>query len=395
MSNIYLTDDFYSDDALNEKFQLVVSDLKNRITNRDTVISIALINQLLPVGYNRAKQIFLKLKKEGYLDEQWRLLFDSSSEEKVLGANRGYILKPIQELCVDNTYSKISEAVISQRGSQVLSSGFPKLDKLIKGFEKGKVYIIAGRPGCGKSVLALNIAINIASNPFVDKSVLYVSTELDMSEHVFSDRLTANLTQVSIDDIKSGNKLSAQDSETLLKNLKQFNTVSSNSNCLSKLYFSFTDGVDISSIMESISLLTQSERGISCLIVGSVFLHPVSPGTYKRNLKSLKALAQKLNIPVIVISLTSRSAEKRVNSEWEHPSKQKPILEDICFSSIVKEYADVVLLMEMSIYRTVGSYELKSKVELTAYSNRKKLGRHICFNFRGNFLKTLVSHMEI
>lgn len=224
-------------------------------------------------------------------------------------------------------------------------------------------------------------------NPFVDKSVLYVSTELDMSEQVFSDLLTANFTHFSIDDIKSGNKLSAQDSETLLKNLKQFNTVSSNGNCLSKLYFSFTDGVEISSIMESISLLTQSERGISCLIVDPVFLHPVSPGTYKRNLKSLKALAQKLNIPVIVISLTSRAAEKRENSEWEHPSKQKPILEDICFSSIVKEYAGVVLLMERSIYRTPGSYELKSKVELRVYNYGKRLGKFVSFKFLGNFMR--------
>lgn len=387
MSNIYLTDDVYSDDALNENFQLVVSDLKNRIINRDTVITIALINQLLPVGYNRAKQIFIKLKKEGYLDELGRLLFDDYPEDRGSRSDTKEFLKSVYELCVDNAYSKIPEDLILQRDSLFISSGFPKLDKLIHGFEKGKLYMIAGRPGYGKSVFALNLALNIASNPFVDKSVLYVSTELDMSEQVFSDRLTANLTQVSIDDIKSGNKLSAQDSETLLKNLKQFNTVSSNGNCLSKLYFSFTDGVDISSIMESISLLTQSERGISCLIVDPVFLHPVSPGTYKRNLKSLKALAQKLNIPVIVISLTSRAAEKRVNSEWEHPSKQKPILEDICFSSIVKEYADVVLLLERSIYRTAVSYELKSKVELTAYSNRKKLGRHICFNFRGNFLK--------
>ena len=77
--------------------------------------------------------------------------------------------------------------------------------------------MIAGRPGCGKSVLSLNIALNIASSPFVDNSVLYVSAEKDMSEQVFSDRLTANLTHFSIDDIKSGNKLSAQDSETLLK----------------------------------------------------------------------------------------------------------------------------------------------------------------------------------
>ena len=189
-------------------------------------------------------------------------------------------------------------------GTVILSSGFPKLDKLFGGFEKGKLYMIAERPGYGKSVLALNIALNIASNPFVENSALYVSTEKDMSEQVLSDRLTANLAHVSIDDIKSGKILSVQNSETLLKNLKQFNTVSYNGNCLSKLYFSFTDGVDLSSITESVFLLTQSERGISCLIVEPVFLYPMSPGTYKRNLKSINTMAQKLNVTVLVISLT-------------------------------------------------------------------------------------------
>lgn len=96
--------------------------------------------------------------------------------------------------------------------------------------------MIAGRAGYGKSVFALNLALNIDSSPFVGNSVLYVSTEKDMSEQVFLDRLTANLGHVSIDDIKSGKKLSVQNGEVLLKNLKQFNTVSSNGNCLSKLY---------------------------------------------------------------------------------------------------------------------------------------------------------------
>lgn len=80
--NHYLTADFYADDALNENFLFVVSDLKNRITDRDPVISVALINRLLPVGYNRAKQFFLKLKNEGYLDGKGRLIFDGYSEDK-------------------------------------------------------------------------------------------------------------------------------------------------------------------------------------------------------------------------------------------------------------------------------------------------------------------------
>lgn len=114
ISNHYLTADFYADDALNENFLLVVSDLKNRIINRTTVITIALINQLLPVGYNRAKQFFLKLKNEGYLDGKGRLIFDDYSEDKISHPENMRLLKSVHDLCVDNAYSKISDDIISQ-----------------------------------------------------------------------------------------------------------------------------------------------------------------------------------------------------------------------------------------------------------------------------------------
>lgn len=307
-SNKYLTADFYSDKALGVGFKSVVDDLKNSISNKETVISIALINQLLPVGYNRAKQIFLKLKNEGYLDDKGRLKVDPPAEDRKESSDNSVHLKSVHDLCTDKAFCNISELISSQHNNQYICTGFPKIDKSIQGLEKGKMYMIGGKPGCGKSVLSLNIDLNIASNPFVDKSVLYVSAEKDMSEQVLSERLSANLGHVSIDDIKSGNILSAQNSKNLLKNLKQFNSVSSKGNSFSKLYFSFTDGVDLSSIMKRVSLLKQIERGISCLIVDPVFLYPMSPGTYKRNIKSLKDLVQKLNIPVIVISLTSRTA---------------------------------------------------------------------------------------
>ncbi len=384
--DIYLTDDFYSDESLNEKFHLVVSDLKNNI-NRNTVISIALINRLLPVGYNRAKQFFIKLKEEGYLDDKGRLLFDDSSEDKKSSSGNGLVLKTVQELCVDNACSMTSKFALPNQNSQLISSGFPKIDKLLGGFEKGKMYMIAGRPGYGKSVLALNIALNIASNPFINKSVLYISTENDMNEQVFSDRLTANLANVSIDDIKSNKNLSLQDSEVLLKKVKLFNSENTDGKSFSKLHFSFMDVFDVSLIKESISLLNSCKQGISCIIVDPVVSYPTPPSLYKKRLEILKDLAQKLNVPVIIISQTTIAAERRVNSEWRHPAKQKPIIEDIAYSEIVKQYADVVLLMDRRIYRTLKSDALKSKVELKVYKEQKRGGARIYFKFFGKFLK--------
>lgn len=384
--NIYLTDDFYADEALNEKFQLVVADIKNNI-DRNTVISIALINRLLPVGYNRAKQFFLKLKEKGYLDDKGRLLFDDASEDKKSSFGNGLVLKTVQELCVANACSMTSKFALPNQISQLISSGFPKIDKLLGGFEKGKMYMIAGRPGYGKSVLALNIALNIASNPFINKTILYISTERDMNEHVFSARLIANLANVSIDKIKSNKNLSLHERMALLKKLKQFNSEAPNET-FSKLHFSFMDGVDVSLIKETISLLNSCEQGISCIIVDPVVSYPAPPSLYNKQLELLKDLAQKLNVPVIVISQTTIAAMRRVNRERQHPSKQKPIIEDIAYSAIVKEYADVVMLIERQpIFRRLKSGDLKTKVELAVYKEQRRIGRRIHFKFFGEFLK--------
>ena len=389
-SDKYLTADFYSDEALGVGFKSVVDDLKTSISNKETVISIALINQLLPVGYNRAKQFFLKLKNEGYLDQKGRLLFDApAADNKKESSDNKCIIKSVHDLCTDKEFCNISQLIASQNDSPFISSGFPKIDKLIHGFEKGKLYMIAGRPGCGKSVLALNIALNIASNPFVEKSVLYVSTDKDMSAQVFSSRLISNLCNVSIDEIKKDKNLSLENREILLKKLKQFRNDNTNGNALSKLYFSFMERVDIASIKDTISCLNKSERGISCLIVDPVFLYPTPPGLYKRNLAALKELALRLNIPVILSSLTTKAAEQRVNSEWEHPAKQKPILEDICFSELVSEYVDVVLLMDRRTYKQLGCDDLKSKVELKIYRDDKREGRRMHFRFCGDYVSVV------
>ena len=78
-----------------------------------------------------------------------------------------------------------------------------------------------------------------------------------------------------------------------------------------------------------------------------------------------------------------------MNSEWEHPAKQKPILEDVCFSELVSEYVDVVLIMDRRIYKQLGCDELKSKVELYIYRECKKLGRRILFSFCDDYLKVV------
>jgi len=48
--------------------------------------------------------------------------------------------------------------------NQTLSTGFPTIDKITGGLHPGKLYVIAGRGGVGKSALAMNIAEHVAAS---------------------------------------------------------------------------------------------------------------------------------------------------------------------------------------------------------------------------------------
>lgn len=60
-----------------------------------------------------------------------------------------------------------------------LSTGYPSLDKLTKGLEKGEVTVIAGKTSHGKSALGINIAHKVSE---AGKTVLFLTLEMTKKE---------------------------------------------------------------------------------------------------------------------------------------------------------------------------------------------------------------------
>ena len=82
-----------------------------------------------------------------------------------------------------------------------LTSGFVRFDEAIGGgFRRKCVDLIAARPKTGKSMLADNVAIHIAEK--LDVPVLVLDTEMSKEDHF--NRVLANFSGVSINDIASG-----------------------------------------------------------------------------------------------------------------------------------------------------------------------------------------------
>jgi replicative DNA helicase len=86
-------------------------------------------------------------------------------------------------------YLEDAETLVKNWGKmQGLSSGYPSIDKLTKGFAKGELVVIGGATSKGKTTLAVNIAANVVAT---GKTVLFVTMEMTKTQ------LTARLMFVN------------------------------------------------------------------------------------------------------------------------------------------------------------------------------------------------------
>ena len=101
-------------------------------------------------------------------------------------------MENMYEMMSDNSYTNMREMLMdciseiqvraANTGLPGISSGFQALDELIGGFEKGKVYVIGGRPCMGKEEFMLSMIIDVIMESRLP--VLMFSTNHQKSEYV-------------------------------------------------------------------------------------------------------------------------------------------------------------------------------------------------------------------
>jgi replicative DNA helicase len=210
-------------------------------------------------------------------------------------------------------------------------SGFSKIDKLLGGFQKSDLIVLAARPAVGKTSLALNIAVNAAKR--YGQRVAFFS--LEMSNEQLVQRLLAAETGINQQRLRLGE---IQDDEWQM--LVEAAGVLSDT-----LLF-----IDDTPAMSALELRTkarrlQAEFGLDLVIVDYLQLMRSDARVENRVqeisyiTRSLKSLARELEAPLIALSQLSRAVESR--------SDHKPILSDLRESGSIEQDSDIV----MFIYR--------------------------------------------
>ena len=227
---------------------------------------------------------------------------------------------------------------IEQNGGEErgIPTGFRDVDRILGGFQKTDLIILAARPGVGKTAWALNAAEYAAS---IGKKVMVFS--LEMSTRQLGERLLSMTSSVPLENIHKGS-LSMEEWEDL--------------SAAQDSFYGLDMVIDESSVITPLEMKNKcrrfkQEKGDLDLVVID-YLQLMSMGGYRIEqrekeiaaiTRSIKIMAKELDCAVVLLSQLSRGPEQRGGDHM-------PKLSDLRDSGAIEQDADVVIFLKRDDY---------------------------------------------
>ena len=227
-------------------------------------------------------------------------------------------------------YLETSSSDLADDENRPISSGFKLLDDLLGGLQRSDMLVLAARPSVGKSMFALNLAINAAMN---DQKVAIYS--LEMGREQIATRMLATQARVNMHSLRMM-RLSSSQENRLVDAIGRLSDLSI-----------FIDDSPVQGVaeMRGKARRLQLEYGLDFIIVDYMQLISNNKGSRETNRaqevseisRQIKAMARDLRVPVIAISQLSRAIE--------HRQSHRPLLSDLRESGSIEQDADVVMFI--------------------------------------------------
>lgn len=213
-----------------------------------------------------------------------------------------------------------------------INIGLSRLNQILGGLEDN-LYILAARPGMGKTALMLTIALYLAYDCGIPTEVF----SLEMSTGQLMCRALSKLSGVSHYSIKKPYLLTEQELENIRAAAAELKS--------RPLFIDDTAGMSIAQIRAK-SIRAVKEYGVKAIFVDYLQLVTIPyekgrtrEGEVSEISKRLKSLSKELKVPVIALSQLSRKIEER------SLSNQRPVLSDLRESGAIEQDADVVMFI--------------------------------------------------
>jgi replicative DNA helicase len=228
-------------------------------------------------------------------------------------------------------FVRIQNLIENRSDVSGMSTGFVDLNKLLAGFQRTDLIILAARPAMGKTALALNFMLAVAK-----EGIGVGMFSLEMSAGQLVTRLLCLEGKVDAGKVRTG--YVSRDHE--LPRLIQ----ASDTLYPMPIYLDDEGAININQLRSKARRLVTMNKNIGLLIVDYIGLMTGDKNVNRQEQVSeasrgLKALAKELNVCVIALSQLNRGVESRTD--------KRPMPSDLRESGAIEQDADII----MFIYR--------------------------------------------
>ncbi|HSN98340.1 MAG TPA: replicative DNA helicase [Candidatus Nanopelagicales bacterium] len=318
---------------------------------------LAACHRILAEGYGEVTDV------GAFLDASEQAVFDVA--QKPSGSTTEHVSKPLKE-----AFEQIAAA--AERGDKVtgVATGFVDFDALTAGLHDGELIIVAGRPGMGKTALALQFGLNAAKK---DNGVAVFSQEMRSKE--LAVRLLCSEARVDVLRARRGDL-----------GRSEWARIADAAGKVSQLPVWLDDSpAGVLEIRGKVRRLkaAQETRGASLRLVVVDYLQllkgrddaPTREQEISEISRGLKQLAKEVGVPIVALSQLNRSLESR-------PDK-RPLLSDLRESGALEQDADVVVFVYRDDYYNKDSAD-RGKAELIIAKQRSGPTETVALRFQAS-----------
>lgn len=286
------------------------------------VLDTAIFRRLI-VASNEIQSMAYEARETAFevLDTAEQKIF-ALSENRLRGGFKNFVD------VLNRTFEHI-DSIHSRKGHTTgVPSGLLDLDDLTSGFHPGELIILAGRPGMGKTALALTIARNAA----VEYNLPVGFFSIEMADYQLALRILCAEARLDSHLVRTG-KLPKDQWQRLSMQTGRLSNA--------KMY------IDDSPVLTMMDIRAKARRAkaehdIQMVIIDYLQLIKGHRAENRQQeiteiSRGLKALSKEIGVPVIALSQLSRAVEGRTD--------HRPQLSDLRESGSLEQDADVVLFI--------------------------------------------------
>ena len=263
-------------------------------------------------------------------------------------------IKHISSILPDAITEMYQRIELARQGIQPgITTGLADMNRIIGGWQKSELIILAARPAMGKTAIALHFA-KAAAKTGIPVAVF----SLEMSDVSLANRLILSETNINPDNFKLG-KLTQEETIEVEKSLNRLREY--------PICIDDNASVNMSYIRSRCRLLKKRNK---CEMVVIDYLQLTGETEQKNRSREqevskmsreAKIIAKELDIPVLLLS--------QLNREVENRKDKRPLLSDLRESGSIEQDADMVVFIHRPEYYSQDAEKNSGELIVAKYRN--------------------------